>query len=321
MADVRRAVRTWAREQIVPEGSLYLVALSGGGDSAALAWAAGLELPSCGLRVGGVIVDHQLQADSDQVARQAAEKAGSWGLNPVLIKTVTVGTTGGPEEAARTARYQALSEAWRETGAQGVLLAHTQDDQAETVLLGLARGSGPSGLKGMAYQEGIYSRPLLAVPRSSIRAALEDAGISWWEDPHNSDDRFTRVRVRNRVLPVVEQEIGPGVAEALARTAELFRQDSEALDQLALEVWARSGVQKVQDECEIAAQVLDAEPLAIASRVVRQMVRTIGAPGPTFVQMRQVLNLLTAWSGQSAIALSSATVEREGGVLRVKRTS
>jgi tRNA(Ile)-lysidine synthase len=173
----------------------------------------------------------------------------------------------------------------------------------------------------MAYQEGIYSRPLLAVPRSSIRAALEDAGISWWEDPHNSDDRFTRVRVRNRVLPVVEQEIGPGVAEALARTAELFRQDSEALDQLALEVWARSGVQKVQDECEIAAQVLDAEPLAIASRVVRQMVRTIGAPGPTFVQMRQVLNLLTVWSGQSAIALSSATVEREGGVLRVKRTS
>jgi len=232
MADVRRTVREWAGELDAATGS-FLVALSGGGDSLALAWALSHEAPGLHLPVGAVIVDHQLQAGSAERAKIAAELATRWGLAPVITKTVTVGEAGGPEEAARSARYQAFSEALKETGARGVLLAHTKDDQAETVLLGLARGSGPSGLKGMPLRDGMVHRPLLELSRETLRQALRDAGVEWWEDPHNDDDRFTRSRVRTKVLPLLEQELGPGVADSLARTASLFRQDSEALDGLA----------------------------------------------------------------------------------------
>jgi tRNA(Ile)-lysidine synthase len=187
MADVRRSVREWAHS--VTPGP-YLVALSGGGDSLALAWAAGIEGPKLGFSVGAVIVDHQLQDDSAEVAGRAADQARELGLQPVLTKNVSVGSSGGLEEAARQARYQAFREAMAETGALGVLLAHTEDDQAETVVMGLARGSGPASLKGMAPADPPFWRPLLALPRSTLRRALEDAGVTWWDDPHNLDDRF-----------------------------------------------------------------------------------------------------------------------------------
>ena len=190
MADTRRAVREWAQSLDKPSEGLYLVALSGGGDSLALAWAAALELPKLGLQIGAVIVDHQLQTDSADVAARAARSAEGWGLSPVLTKVVKVGSGEGPEDAARQARYGAFSEALKETGAVGLLLAHTEDDQAETVVLGLARGSGPGSLKGMAKTDGPYHRPLLGVRREVLRSALTDAGEPWWEDPHNSDPRF-----------------------------------------------------------------------------------------------------------------------------------
>ena len=140
MADVRRLVRQWAAEN-ADSSTRYLVGVSGGGDSLALAWAIAQEAPGLGLAAGAVVVDHQLQEGSTQRSHDAAERLSGWGLGPVIIKQVEVGSSGGPEDAARTARYQAFSEAMKETGAGGILLSHTKDDQAETVLLGMARGS------------------------------------------------------------------------------------------------------------------------------------------------------------------------------------
>ena len=317
MADVRRAVREWGTRWPSDSSPLHLVALSGGGDSLALAWAAGIELPKLGHRVGAVIVDHQLQPDSALVAEAAARLATDWGLAPVLIKTVSVGRAGGPEEAARNARYQAFTEAMGETGAFGVLLAHTEDDQAETVLLGLARGSGPASLKGMAASDGPYSRPLLRISRSTLRQALEDAEVTWWEDPHNTDERFSRVRVRNEVLPVLEKEIGPGIAAALARTAELFRQDSEALDALASELLERF-VRSAPDGGLLAeVSVLASQPAALTSRVLRMMVMAVGGAAPSHAQMAQVMALVDSYRGQSRVALGGANVERKDATVRV----
>ncbi len=162
------------------------------------------------------------------------------GLDPVEVLAVTVGTSGGPENAAREARYAALSEAAGRLGAAAVLLGHTRDDQAETVLLRLARGSGTRSLAGMPARTGIYRRPLLELGRGTTVAACAALGLVPWEDPHNLDGRYARVRVRRRLLPALEDELGPGVAEALARTAGLCRDDADALDAWAEEAYGRA---------------------------------------------------------------------------------
>ena len=209
---------------------LVLVALSGGPDSLALAAATAFEARG---RAGAVIVDHGLQDGSAATAERAAEQARALGLDPVRVVRVQVGTDGGPEAAARTARYEALDAVAGELGAAAVLLGHTLDDQAETVLLGLARGSGAASLQGMAPEAGLYRRPLLGIRRQTTVQACADAGLEPWDDPQNADPGFTRVRVRQTVMPLLETELGPGVAEALARTAEQLREDSEALDAFA----------------------------------------------------------------------------------------
>src|SRR5690606_16509861 len=192
---------------------LVLVALSGGADSLALAAATAFEAPRAGIRAGAIVVDHGLQEGSDAVAARAAEQARTLGLEPVLVTRVEVGTAGGPEAAAREARYAAILAAVTETGASAALLAHTPDDQAETVLLGLARGSGGASLMGMDADAGTLRRPLLGIRRATTRQACLDEGLEPWHDPHNLDPTYARVRVRERVLPVLEAELGPGVAD------------------------------------------------------------------------------------------------------------
>ena len=228
IADTRRAVRA-----VLPADGLVLVALSGGPDSLALAAATAFEAAG---RSGAVIVDHGLQAGSAEVAARAATAARDLGLDPVLVVRVEVGADGGPEAAARAARYRALSEAAASAGASAVLLGHTLDDQAETVLLGLARGSGATSLQGMEQVSGLYRRPLLGIRRSVTEQACADAGLTPWNDPQNLDPAFTRVRVRTSVLPMLERELGPGIAEALVRTADQLREDSDALDHFAEEI-------------------------------------------------------------------------------------
>ncbi|RNE67388.1 tRNA lysidine(34) synthetase TilS [Cryobacterium tepidiphilum] len=311
MADVRRAVRKALAMQAGP----VLVALSGGADSLALAAATAFEAPRAGLRAGAVIVDHGLQAGSADAAAQAAQAARELGLDPVLVRAVVVAGDGsGPESAARAARYRAFEEAMRDTGATHVLLGHTLDDQAETVLLGLARGSGPTSLQGMSSVTGPYLRPLLGIRRATTQQYCRDAGLSPWADPQNGDPRYARVRVRQRVLPTLEQELGPGVAEALARTAEQLREDADALDALVLEV--------IEEICEpaeggiaVSVGALAANPPALRQRIIRFVVESEFGVTLSRAQTLAAVRLVTDWHGQKGVDLPGVRVERQNGLL------
>lgn len=293
-----------------------VVALSGGPDSLALAAGVAFEAPRAGITAGAVVVDHGLQAGSAQVAERAARQARDLGLDPVRVVRVDVGTEGGPEAAAREARYVALEQAARETGASAVLLAHTLDDQAETVLLGLARGSGAASLQGMAPVAGLWRRPLLGIRRSQTVQACADAGLEPWQDPHNDDGRYTRVRVRRAVLPVLERELGPGVAEALARTAEQLREDNDALDAFAQEV-AEDLADHAEAGLTLPVAALAANPPALRQRLVRLAVRSEFGLSLTRGQTLEVCRLVTDWHGQAGVDLPGVRVVRRGALLHL----
>ena len=215
-------------------GDLVLAACSGGADSLALAAALAHEAPRLGLRGGGVTVDHGLQEGSAAQASRVGAILLALGLDPVRQVRVTVPPgAGGPEAAARSARYTALEQEAQQTGAAAVLLGHTRDDQAETVLLGLARGSGARALAGMPARRGRFRRPMLGLARATLREACLAQRLEPWDDPHNRDPSYARVRVRHQALPALEEALGPGIAEALARTAAQLAADCEALDDLA----------------------------------------------------------------------------------------
>ena len=226
------AVRSFLAAGHVPPSAALVVACSGGADSLALAAAVHAAAGEHPLVLA--TVDHGLQPGSAEVAREVAEVARAIGYARVEILPVRVTGPGGTEAAARTARYTALRGLASSLGPQtAVLLAHTADDQAETVLLGLARGSGPRSIAGMRPWRAPWGRPLLAVRRTDAEAACAAAGLAPWQDPQNADPSFTRVRLRREVLPQLEQVLGGGVASALARTAELMADDLAALDELA----------------------------------------------------------------------------------------
>ena len=299
------------------EAGGVLVALSGGADSLALAAATAFEAGRAGIRAGAVIVDHGLQPGSADVAARAAQQARELGLDPVIVKTVTVGTAGGPEAAARDARYAALAEAMRETGATAVFLGHTLDDQAESVLLGFARGSGLGSIKGMAASSGIYRRPLIQIRRSTTMQFCADSGLRPWNDPQNDDERFARVRVRKIVLPLLERELGPGFAEALARTADLAREDTDALDQFAADQ-----LEELADHAEagisLAARALEHNPPALRQRIIRATVLAEFGVSLSHSQTLEVSRLVTHWHGQGAIDLPGIRAERAGGLLKFR---
>jgi tRNA(Ile)-lysidine synthase len=314
MADVRRAVRELLESTALAPDSLVLVALSGGPDSLALAAATAFEGPRAGLRAGAVIVDHGIQPGSSDVAARAADRARDLGLEPVTIEAVVVEKDGGPEAAARTARYSALDVASERAGAALVLLGHTLDDQAETVLLGLARGSGARSLHGMAPRSGIYARPLLGIRRSTTHQFCIDAGLEPWTDPQNSDPSFARVRVRETVLPLLERELGPGIADALARTADQLREDSDALDHFAEEM-----VEELADLAEsgiaLPVRALASNPEALRQRLIRLAVESEFHVSLSRGHTLEVARLVTHWHGQKALDLPGVRVERQGGLL------
>jgi tRNA(Ile)-lysidine synthase len=310
VAEVRRAVRACLSG--LDAGDLVLVACSGGADSLALAAAAAFVAPRLGLRAGGVTVDHGLQPGSAERAGEVTALLSALGLDPVQSRAVTVpASAAGPEAAARQARYAALDEAAHEHGAVAVLLGHTLDDQAETVLLGLARGSGGRSLAGMPPRRGRYRRPLLAVRRGTTAAACAELGLEPWQDPHNEDFRFARARVRHRALPALEEALGPGVAEALARTAAQLRADAECLDDLA---FAESGQLRgnASDPAGLDARWLGALPAAIRTRVLRDAAIMAGCPhgALTAGHVDRVGDLVTAWRGQRWVDLPGGVQAR-----------
>lgn len=243
---VRRVLHDVLTDHTTGSEPLVLVACSGGADSMALASALAFEARKLPVRAGGITVDHGLQDGSDTRAAEVAGRMTALGLTPVEAVTVTVGREGGPEAAARDARYAALDAAAERHGAAAILLGHTRDDQAETVLLGLARGSGIRSLSGMAAVSGTsgrYRRPFLQLDRQTVRKACIAQELAVWDDPHNSDPAYTRSRLRHEGLPALEKALGKGVVEALARTAQLSRDDADALD-----TWAADAETAVRDE-------------------------------------------------------------------------
>lgn len=270
----------------------WCVALSGGPDSLALTAVAARLRPTTAL-----IVDHGLQADSAAVAEAARAQADSLGCVDARVIRVQVGNEGGPEAAARAARYAALG-AYRDGP---VLLGHTLDDQAETVLLGLGRGSGVRSIAGMRPTDPPWCRPLLEVRRAVTHAACHELGLTAWHDPHNTDSRFTRTRLRSEVLPLLEDVLGGGVAEALARTATALREDTELIDALAAQA-----LPEVKAGPGLHAQALAALQGPVRRRVVRGWLLAAGAMGLTDKQIRAVDALVTDWHGQGGVAVGSA---------------
>lgn len=345
VAEVRRAVRGAVREPT-------LVACSGGADSLALAAAVAFESARAGRPAGLVTVDHGLQDGSAQRAAAVAQLGYELGFDPVHVVRVDVGGDGGPEAAARVARYRALDSVAERTDAV-LLLGHTLDDQAETVLLGLGRGSGPRSIAGMRPRDGRRSRPLLDVRRETTRAACVALGLPIWDDPHNAEPRFRRSRIRAELLPLMEDVLGGGVAAALARTGRLLADDLDALDELTARdlprrVRARSarsegsaisegsvgsarseGSAKSEgsEESEGSAGSLDLagladEPAALRTRVLRGWIIAAGVTGMTAERIAAVDRLVTGWRGQDHVDLPGGfSVRRRSGRLHLRPRS
>lgn len=317
VAAVRLAVRLGLAD--VEPGRRVVVACSGGADSMALAAATAFEGARAGWLTLAVVVDHGWHRDSADVAATVALRLKSLEpfaeLHQVDVERVDVGTAGGPEGAARKARYQALGAHAARLDAL-VLLGHTRDDQAECVLLGLARGSGPRSLAGMRAVAGPYRRPLLTISRAQTTQASRALGVPVWQDPANADVRFARTRVRRTVLPLLETELGPGVAEALARTADQLAADVDALDALAAEVY--TGVRAPGEEEHLDVSRLVDAPAAIRRRVLRLAALAAGCPAGELgaVHVHALDALVTHWHGQRGVDLpGSLTAGRRGRLL------
>jgi tRNA(Ile)-lysidine synthase len=310
---VRRACAAWLAAH-APDGPL-IVACSGGVDSLALVLAA--VAVAVGRPVIGATVDHGLQPGSASRARDCADLMRGIGCADVRVLTVTVDSGGGMEAAARRARYAALDELAHAADPAGVpvLLGHTADDQAETVLLGLARGSGPRSIAGMRPWRPPWGRPLLAVTRADTEAACREAGLEPWQDPHNADPSFTRVRVRQEVLPLLEDVLGGGVRDALARTADLMADDLDALDRIAAEVLELAG-----DRDALRVDAVVGRPAAIRRRVLRSWLAVAGAGPLSYDHLCRLDRQLTDQRGPIQVRVPGALdVWRRGPVLSITR--
>ena len=297
---VAQAVR-----DLMPSGPV-VVGVSGGADSIALALGAAWAGPRCGASVRAVVVDHGLQPGSTEIAGRVVARLEEAGI-VAEMRTTHVSDIGGVEAAAREARLSVLAEA-----GHPVLLGHTLDDQAETVLLGLLRGSGVRSLAGMAARRGLFLRPLLGLRRFETEAACREWGVTWWEDPMNRDRRFARVRARSAVA-LLSEELGRDVAVALARSADLARVDADHLDALA--VHGRAEV--ARGEALDAASVAEL-PEAVRGRVLRDWLRAVG-DGAQRVHVSRVERLLTAWHGQGPVQVPGGRVRRLAGRLVFER--
>ncbi|OFR69918.1 tRNA lysidine(34) synthetase TilS [Rothia sp. HMSC068F09] len=285
---------------------LLLVACSGGPDSLALAAIAAHFARRGDVRVGAVIVDHSLQEGSAEVAAQTAQTLTDLGLHPVITEKVQVPAGNmGPEMAARTARYAAFEKVVKATGARAVLLGHTLDDQAETVLLGLSRGSGTRSLAGMPpvrVEGGVtYLRPFLGLRRTDMLDICEAETLTPWIDPTNADQSLMRARIRHSVLPYLEEHLGGDVARSLARTAAVAGPDADYLDEQAQTAYeqallpAGTAVRGIEREDAVLLDRVRTAELhpALRLRVLATACKAAGGENPGFERL-QALDAFTA---------------------------
>ncbi|MDD7383975.1 MAG: tRNA lysidine(34) synthetase TilS [Actinomycetaceae bacterium] len=368
IAAVRNAVRASllhtgviAIDHKVADPPPLLVALSGGSDSTALALASLWVARKYGLRIGTVTVLHGINNDLDQAEERVARWAQQVGFDAVYVPRVNLGMPGnaenngwarknhGPEGEARNARYQAIAESAMTMGAEmaagrpaQVLLGHTADDQAETVLLGLSRGSGAHSLRGMpavgvlpGHPEVAAQRPLLGLRRSLLRDSLRAQGTSWLEDPSNgpqtewrsaSGRPLTRNGIRNRVIPALREVFGSGVPEALVRTAALLAADDDALNERADAVFESlavldrgSDAGSGSDRIVLGRADLAQHPKAIRTRVVARALRRLGGRNVMFDHLVHVDDLVVGAGGGRVYDVSGVHVFQDGGSLICER--
>lgn len=307
---LRNAVKPFLSQ--LEAGDVVLVAVSGGADSLSLAYAVLKEATPLVITPVAITIDHQLQKNSAAQAEKVSMQLKDMGYENVLTEKVVVTTESGLEAGARSARYQALNSSAEKEGAVKIFLGHTRDDQAETVLLGLARGSGARSLSGMAAENGKYLRPFLHVTRQETEEACKELGLEVWNDPHNFNADFTRVKVRHEILPLMESKLGPGISAALARTAGLLRDDADALDGLAEAEISHLNLTDI--DCDYLA----AQPRALRTRILRAAIYACGAPEGTITadHVAATEALVTSWHGQGPLSLPGGVkVERISGRL------
>ena len=282
LLELRKAIRIWF-EKLEPN-SKVCIGVSGGADSLALAAASKLEASNFPIDLVAVIVDHGLQENSGEIAQFAKQQLGKLGYQDVFIGKANVQVTDGIEASARRARYKVFQQAIETYNPNYFFLGHTKNDQAEGVLLGLARGSGTKSLSGMQEISGMFVRPLLGIDRATTEIACRESSIEFWNDPHNSNQDFTRVRVRENILPILENEIGPGIADALARSAKILREDALALDEIS---------------------TLADLPVAVRSRVLRLAIYAAGAPAGSISasHLEPIEAFVSDWRGQGHTSL------------------
>jgi len=290
---IRKAVKPWLSDSAQP----VLFGCSGGADSMALAVALFIERSNT--KVIPIVIDHGLQEGSAQITSQTIERLKQIGFTQVESARAQVTMTDGLEASARRARYQLFNQFIETYQPKYFLLAHTLNDQAENVLLGLARGSGARSLSGMAVKNNIFVRPLLKISRELTTAACSEARIEIWSDPHNEDLRFTRVRVRKNLLPIIEDNLGPGITEALVRSADLLRDDADALDGFAVEYFNQA------DPFNLDVKELERLPKAITTRVLRLAIYKAGAPAGSLTaeHIAAAQALISDWHGQKEVSL------------------
>ncbi len=306
----RQAVRPWIEKST----GTILLGVSGGADSISLAIATLLEAGD--REVIPVVIDHGLQERSEIVAAQTVEKLLKIGFAKVEKIQVAVDITDGMEASARRARYAAFDDVAKKYQSKIFFLGHTENDLAESVLLGLARGSGTRSLSGIAEVHGIYIRPFLKIIRATTELVCQENGIEPWKDPHNEDLQFARVRVRKNILPAMERDLGPGISDALARSSRILREDADALDELAEEF--------IESSDPLDVQALSTLPKAIRIRALRALIYRAGSPvgSLTYDHIEPIEALITAWHGQGATSLPGGVkVERISGRLSLSQQS
>lgn len=321
LARVRQAVREHLEHRrasgALADGDLVLVACSGGPDSVALASQTAFLARRLRLRAGAVVVDHGLGPNSADRAAAAARTCTELGLDPVIVRRVPAARA--TETAAREARRAALADAVADTGAVGVLLGHTLDDQAEGVLLALARGSGARSLAAMATVAGRSWRPLLGVRRRDTHATCAVLGLAVEHDPSNRADGpwrradsgpVPRAAVRDRVLPALADALGQDPAPALARTAALARADADLLERLAEQAYGRCAAAVGEGEVGLEVVALAAEHDALRTRVLRRAALAAGAPAAALqrAHVEAMDALVTRWRGQGEVPLPGGVV-------------
>ena len=299
--ELQNAVQNLLKE--FEAGDLVLVACSGGADSLALAWTTAVVGKRLELKTGAIIVDHQLIPESSEVAANAKKQCEELGLSEVIVKKVKVEQTNeGLEAAARIARYQAFEIVLSETKAKAILLAHTQDDQAETVLMRLTRGSGAKSLSGMTEVSGKYLRPFLHLRKKLVHDSLDLIGLKAWQDPANTDKQYLRVKVRQDLMPRLVEVLGESTISSLDKTAHLLRLDNQALEELAQQFVDSQADVKVNG---LNIKELEKLPEAIRTRVLRICGVASGVhPGPfSFEHIEAIDALVKNWHGQGNVDL------------------